>query len=137
MKYAVMKFDNYYKEYIYKTDLDLIPNVKYDIVVDGEKTYENHVTFIGYINNCKIERARTITQATPVELKRPNDGIKEVFFNREKRTTCVLWTDGTKTVVHCQPGDYFDEEKALALCYMKRAFYNRGCFNETLKKWCN
>ena len=68
----------------------------------------------------------------------PDDRIKVVNFNRKKRVTAVKWTDGTVTKVTCQDMDPFDEEKALALCYMKRwCFDNRGCFNEAFKKHCH
>lgn len=68
--------------------------------------------------------------------RRPDDGIRNVYFNEAKRTTVVCWKDGTKTIVKCQPGDTFSKETGLALCYMKKAFDNRSCFNETLKKYC-
>lgn len=66
---------------------------------------------------------------------RPKDPIKKVFFNYAKNTTTVLWNDGTNTTVHCAEDESFDEEKAIALCFMKKVFNNRGCYNEILKKW--
>jgi len=47
---------------------------------------------------------------------------KHVIFNPP--ATVVLWEDGTKTVVKCDPKDPFDEMKGLALCYMKKALGN-------------
>lgn len=47
---------------------------------------------------------------------------KRVIFNPP--ATVVLWEDGTKTVVKCDPKDTFDEMKGLALCYMKKALGN-------------
>jgi hypothetical protein len=38
--------------------------------------------------------------------------------------------DGTTTVVHCQPGDDWDDEKALAMCFTKKALGNKGNFND-------
>ena len=58
-----------------------------------------------------------------------------MYFNEEKGTSVALWEDGTKTKIKCQPGDTFDKEKAVALCYMKKYFGNNGSYNEILKKW--
>ena len=38
--------------------------------------------------------------------------------------------DGTTTVVHCQTGDDWDDEKALAMCFTKKALGNKGNFND-------
>ena len=59
--------------------------------------------------------------------------IEKVIFNEP--ATIVLWKDGTKTVVKCQEGDTFDKEKGLALCICKKAFGNKGNFNEVFKKY--
>ena len=61
------------------------------------------------------------------------DRIKQVIFNDP--ATIVIWEDGTKTVVKCQPGDVYDKEKGLALCIAKKYFGNKGNFNEIFKKW--
>ena len=47
---------------------------------------------------------------------------KQVIFNPP--ATVVLWTDGTKTVVKCDPEDTFNETTGVALCYMKKALGN-------------
>lgn len=57
---------------------------------------------------------------------------EKVIFNDP--ATIVIWSDGTKTVVKCQPEDVFDPEKGLALCYMKKALANKGSFNRVLKR---
>ena len=59
--------------------------------------------------------------------------IEKVIFNDP--ATIVIWKDGTKTVVKCQEGDVYDEEKGLALCISKKALGNKGNFNEVFKKW--
>lgn len=58
--------------------------------------------------------------------------IKKVIFNDP--ATIVLWEDGTKTVVKCGKDDTFDEEKGLALCFMKKALGNKGNYNNTIKE---
>lgn len=60
-------------------------------------------------------------------------GVKKVIFNPP--ATIVFWTDGVKTVVKCAEGDVFDEEKGIALCFMKRAMGNEGNYNNVFKKW--
>lgn len=59
--------------------------------------------------------------------------IKDVIF--DKGVTIVFWSDGTKTVVHCQPGDKYDAEKGLLACMAKK-FYGGNGFNRALAKWC-
>lgn len=56
--------------------------------------------------------------------------IQSVLSNRKKNAFTVVWADGTTTVVHCQPGDKWDDEKALAMCFAKKALGNKGNFND-------
>lgn len=49
--------------------------------------------------------------------------------------TIVLWEDGTKTVVKCDPKDVYDPTKGLALCFMKKALGNSSrALNDVLHK---
>ena len=59
--------------------------------------------------------------------------IKKVHFNNP--ATVVMWEDGTKTVVKCQPGDEYDAEKGLAMCFMKKILGNKSNFNNVLNKY--
>ena len=59
--------------------------------------------------------------------------IKNVIFNDP--ATVVMWSDGTKTVVKCQPGDVYSRETGLALCIAKKFLGNKSNFNETFKRW--
>jgi len=63
---------------------------------------------------------------------KPYFKIKKVIFNNP--ATIVYWEDGTKTVVKCGKDDTFDEEKGLALCFMKKALDNKGNYNNVLKE---
>lgn len=56
--------------------------------------------------------------------------IQSVLSNRKKNAFTVVWTDGTHTTVHCQSGDEWDDEKALAMCFTKKALGNKGNFND-------
>ena len=143
MYYAV-KFRGTDKEYFYRTEKPLNIGTEYEIEC-GDTHYSNPITVVRQLTTREAKAKENYLKA-PLRLitsykivkapARPNDRIKKVIFNREKRTTCVLWDDGKKTVVKCAEEDLWDEEKALALCYMKRVLGNRGSFNETLKKWC-
>ena len=59
--------------------------------------------------------------------------IKKVYFNDP--VTVVLWADGTKTIVRCQPGDVYSKETGLALCFAKKALGNKGKFNDVFHEW--
>ena len=56
--------------------------------------------------------------------------IQSVLSNRKKNAFTVVWADGTHTTVHCQSGDEWDDEKALAMCFTKKALGNKGNFND-------
>lgn len=62
-----------------------------------------------------------------------NPSIKKVIFNYP--ATIVIWSDGTKTVVKCQPGDVYSKELGLAMCISKKFLGNAGNFNNVFKKW--
>lgn len=59
--------------------------------------------------------------------------IKNAYFNNP--VTVVMWEDGTKTMVRCQPGDVYSAETGLALCIAKKAFGNMPNFNNIFHKW--
>ena len=59
--------------------------------------------------------------------------IKNVIFNDP--ATIVFWSDGSKTVVQCQPGDTYSKETGLALAIAKRACGNTPRYNKIFKKW--
>lgn len=59
--------------------------------------------------------------------------IKRVIFNDP--ATIVIWEDGSKTVVKCQPNDEYSKETGLALCIAKKYLGNKSNFNNVFKKW--
>ena len=65
--------------------------------------------------------------------RRRKSPIKDVIFNNP--ATIVIWTDGSKTVVKCQPGDDYNKETGLAMCIAKKYLGNKGNFNEVFKKY--
>ena len=73
----------------------------------------------------KEEEVKMEKKATPVNTFE----IKNVLANEAKGAFTVVWADGTTTVVHLQEGDTWDNEKALAMCFTKKALGNKGNFN--------
>lgn len=66
--------------------------------------------------------------------------VKNVFFNEKKKTTTVVWTDGTKTICRSTENDTFDPEIGFAMCYMKKIYKSRENFKRTVNKYvdkCN
>ena len=59
--------------------------------------------------------------------------IKKVIFN--KPATIIVWFDGSKTVVKCQPGDVYDPEKGFVMAYLKKLLGNDNTFNKEIAKW--
>lgn len=59
--------------------------------------------------------------------------IKKVIFNEP--ATIVFWSDGSKTVVKCGENDFYDHEKGLAMCIVKRFLGNKGNYYNKLRKW--
>lgn len=70
------------------------------------------------------------TNTTPVKKSVSPFEIRSVLSNRKKNAFTVVWADGTHTTVHCQSGDKWDDEKALAMCFTKKALGNKGNFND-------
>lgn len=50
--------------------------------------------------------------------------VKDIKVNGS--ATIVFWADGTKTVVKCDSEDLYDSEKAVAMCFMKKALGSRS-----------
>ena len=59
--------------------------------------------------------------------------IKKVIFNEP--ATIIFWSDGSKTVVKCGENDFYDHEKGLAMCIVKRYLGNKGNYYNKLRKW--
>lgn len=74
----------------------------------------------------------TITHVCSKTPSKPT--IKKVVFNNP--AAIILWKDGTKTVVKCQNGEPFDEEKGFVMAYLKKLLGNDNTFNKEIKKYC-
>ena len=130
-------FGNGNKIYAYNTNLNLLLGGTYDIITSssngGSRGYDSYITVI-HIAPGKDPMLRTITEARVIKAPRkPEKPYKQVVVNKSKRTICVVWKDGTRTVMKCHPDDEWDEEKGVAMCFMKKMFDNRGCYYDTFK----
>ena len=136
MNYVYVKFNGTEKNYLYKTKLNLIEGATYKIVADGITTYSSPVKVCSVVPT-RPNFDRVIREITTAEIvtapPRPKVTAK-IVINKEKGTTVALWRDGTKTIVKCQHGETFDAEKGVAMCFMKRYFKNRGCYNDWMRE---
>lgn len=135
MKRFCAQFINSTRFYTYQTELKLIDGGIYDIECEDGTIYTTPVKIYpardnGYRGPVKTVVKAKLLQAPP---KKP-DRIKKVYFNPTKGTTTVLWTDNTKTTVQCRLEDEFNVEFGVLACYMKRAYDNRGYYNEYVCK---
>lgn len=138
MKYITVKFNGSKTNYVYKSKLNFIVGGKYNITADETTTYASPVEIISVSNTQPYSsygiKIREITDAK-ILMAPPRPTLDAKFvINKEKGTTVALWKDGTKTIIKCQPGETFDAEKGIAMCFVKRAFKNRGCYNDWLRE---
>ena len=135
MNIVVVKFEGTPdKEYHFNTALELIRGGIYEIVADNRTTYDNRVRVVTIFPSPKSKKLRTITEAKLIQAPpKPGKAYKKIIVNVPKETVCIIWKDGTKTIMRPQPGDEFDYEKGIALCFMKKTYGNRGCFNDAFK----
>lgn len=136
MNYVFVKFNGTVKDYLYKTKLNLIEGATYKIIADGITTYASPVKICSVVST-RPNFGGVIREITTAEIvtapPRPKTNAKLVI-NKEKGTTVAPWNDGTKTIVKCQPGEIFDAEKGIAMCFVKRCFKNRGWYNEWMRE---
>ena len=131
---AVIFEGNPNKKYLFNTTLNLVKNGIYEIVADNRTTYDNRVKIVEAYPSQRKKYLRMITEAKLIRApQKPDKPYKKIIVNVQKDTVCVIWKDGTKTVMKPQPGDTFDYEKGIALCFMKKIYDNRGCFNDVFR----
>lgn len=110
------------------------PVFKYE-TCDNNHIYVDDID-VTYIINKRAEalKEEAITYEKSKPKPKPKDPVKSILINPVKGVTTVVWNDNTVTVVHCN-NEEFDAEKGIAMCFMKKAFDNRGCFNDFLNKY--
>lgn len=139
MAYVSVIFAKGGKEYVYVTDLSLIQGAVYNICADNITTYSSPVKVVRISDARPISaqgiKLRKITEAKILTAPARKDSrVERIIFNREKNTSVVCWKDGMKTILKKDSSDEWDEEKAIALHYMKKCFEGRGYFNEIIKE---
>lgn len=79
---------------------------------------------------CSLTDSELISKKNSKEIynKRIFSEIKDIIINDP--ATIILWKDGTKTVVKCQPVDTFDPEKGIAMAILKKLYGNSGFYKD-------
>lgn len=80
------------------------------------------------VDGCNTGLLTVCEKSTKTEPKFP--GIRSILANHKKNAFTVAWDDRTATTIHLQEGDTWDDEKALAMCYVKKLMGNKGSFND-------
>ena len=95
----------------------------------------NYINTNGIMEMFGVPSTYTINTTTTFIDKKPKNSfeIKKVHFNDP--ATVVIWADGTKTVVKCDEEDIYDPQTGLLMCIAKKAFGNKGRFNDILREW--
>ena len=99
-------------------------------IVSTEHNLGEPLMITGYIVN--YDGAKIDSVITD-EFSKSLDIIDRVIFNNP--ATIVIWSDGSKTVVKCQPGDEYNKETGLAMCIAKKYLGNKSNFNNVFKKY--
>lgn len=100
--------------------------IHYHIETDGMRfdcdDAESAETLINRINDLSNEKDAAISSNNLYNTFE----VKDIKVNGP--ATIIFWGDGTKTVVKCFPTETYDVEKAVAMCFMKKAL---GCRSMT------
>lgn len=130
-----VKFRGNEKIYSYVTQLPLIEGGWYYISSRNRK-YETPVYVVKF-QKLNVTDYRSLVEITKANIiggpKREASVIDRVWYNEKKGVVTVKWTNGSKTTVHCDTKDTFDLEKAIAMCFVKKLYDNRGYYNDHLR----
>ena len=94
-------------------------------VRDDTITFRQPRDYVPKKEQCKCADTKAETKLRPVHYE-----IQSILANKAKGVFTVVWTDGTHTKITIQPGDTWDDEKALAMCFVKKLMGNKGNFND-------
>lgn len=83
---------------------------------------------------CEPEATITgfLTRLTKREPQAPELTVTDVIYNDP--ATVVYWSDKTRTVVKCQPGDTYDPKTGFLLALCKKVCGNTGNYNDLLRE---
>lgn len=85
----------------------------------------------------KLKRKYEEDQKRHLEKEALKKCFKNVNINEEKRTICIVWKDGTKTVVRCQKDDVFDPFIGMCIAIAKHSLNNEKYFKDILNDLIN
>ena len=77
-----------------------------------------------------------LTDSEPISKKTSKEAYNKCIFSEIKDiiindpATIILWKDGTKTIVKCQPVDTCDPEKGIAMAILKKLYGNSGFYKD-------
>ncbi len=114
------------REVIIKDGESIITIMPYNITWEG---------CIGEIATVHIDGRLSDTRSITDQLKgkaKCGPEVRRVIYNGP--ATVVLWADGTKTVVRCQPGDVFDRRIGFLTALAKKVYGGGGRFNDVIRK---
>ena len=126
---AQWKFDGYKFDEVYgkKELVEIFARLCPGRIVNSDKK----ISLTRYIIQQNSDLNDEIHTATTNGMYIPD--IKHVYFNYP--TTVVMWADGTKTIVKCQEGDFYDNSIGLAMAISKKALGNKGNYYNVFKKY--
>ena len=83
---------------------------------------------------CEPEATITgfLTRLSKREPQAPEVEVVNVIYNDP--ATVVYWSDKTRTVVKCQPGDTYDPKTGFLLALCKKVCGNTGNYNDLLRE---
>lgn len=85
-----------------------------------------------WLDNKVLEDTKPFLPSVLFGFKTPCFDVDRAIFSPP--AIIVYWSDGTKTVVKCDPDDIYSKEAGVALCFMKKALGNKGNYNQVLKR---
>ena len=97
--------------------IDSLPELHRLLEEDAVKSYEQKQT----CEDGKVSEYKSI----PICFD-----IQSITANHKKNAFTVVWGDGSHTIIHLQKGDVWDDEKALAMCFVKHMMGDTGSFND-------
>lgn len=84
----------------------------------------------------KLKTICALTDSEPISKKTSKEAYNKCIFSEIKDiiindpATIILWKDGTKTIVKCQPVDTFDPGTGIAMAILKKLYGNSGFYKD-------
>ena len=97
-----------------------------DIVVREFTVHHDHMS------EPEVRIEGFLTRLTEQKPQAPELTVVDVIYNDP--ATVVYWSDKTRTVVKCQPGDTYDPKTGFLLALCKKVCGNTGNYNDLLRE---